>query len=632
VPPGFQLLVLARIKMQAEQGVPVPLVEEKFLKLDGSVMDVEVQAAPITYEGKQAFQVAIRDITDRKKAKFALEESRARFQALSEASFEAIFISEKGKCLEQNSRAREMFGYSDAEAHGRPGTDWIAPENRDLVLKNMLSGYDLPYNVNGLRKDGTTFPSVIHGRTMHYKGAEVRVTSMRDVTEIRQAEEAMQQSTERLQSVVDAIPDLLFEMDLAGRYHAYFSPRTDLLIAPVQELIGKLIPDVMEPDAAAIVMAALQEANEREYSRGHVISLQTPIGQKWFELSIARKRTRANELPRFVVLSRDVTERKRSEQALLESEERFRSVMENIPGVAVQGYAMDGTVMFWNRAAEALYGYNADEALGGNLIDLIIPQEMHDGVREAMHSMAESGVAIPAGELLLKSKTGARIPVFSSHALLKPSSGEPELFCLDIDLTERKKLEEQVRQLAFYDALTQLPNRRLLDDRLTQVMAASRRTGFFGALMFLDLDNFKPLNDTQGHAVGDLLLMEVAKRLVSCVRESDTVARFGGDEFVVLIGELNISSSESNVQATAVAEKIRLILEKPFVLQIPEQGDKAAHTVEHHCSASIGVVLFKNPQDSQTDIVKKADWALYQAKSAGRNTVRFFALPDTSPA
>ena len=132
------------------------------------------------------------------------------------------------------------------------------------------------------------------------------------------------------------------------------------------------------------------------------------------------------------------------------------------------------------------------------------------------------------------------------------------------DITERKQMEDQVHQLAFYDTLTHLPNRRLLDDRLSQTMAASKRSACYGALMFLDLDNFKPLNDMHGHVVGDLLLIEAADRLEACVREMDTVARFGGDEFVVMISDLDADKSRIDAQARLIAEKIRVALSDPI--------------------------------------------------------------------
>ncbi len=193
-----------------------------------------------------------------------------------------------------------------------------------------------------------------------------------------------------------------------------------------------------------------------------------------------------------------------------------------------------------------------------------------------------------------------------------------------IDITERNRMEEQVRQLAFYDALTSLPNRRLLNDRLSQTMAASKRSACYGALMFLDLDNFKPLNDTHGHVVGDLLLVEAADRLKSCIREMDTVARFGGDEFVVMLSELSPDKALSTGQAELVAEKIRLRLSQPYLLEIRRDGNIEA-TVEHHCTVSIGVTLFMNHEASQDEILKWADAAMYQAKEAGRNAIRFYA-------
>jgi diguanylate cyclase (GGDEF)-like protein len=191
-----------------------------------------------------------------------------------------------------------------------------------------------------------------------------------------------------------------------------------------------------------------------------------------------------------------------------------------------------------------------------------------------------------------------------------------------INITERKLMENQVRELAFHDTLTHLPNRRLLNDRLNQIMAAGKRTGLYGALMFLDLDNFKPLNDAHGHEVGDLLLIEAADRLKRCVREMDTVARFGGDEFVAVIAELAADKTVAAAQAGLIAEKIRACLSAPYRLSVEHAGT-AATLIEHHCTASIGVTLFVSQEASQDDLLKWADTAMYEAKSAGRNAIRF---------
>lgn len=190
------------------------------------------------------------------------------------------------------------------------------------------------------------------------------------------------------------------------------------------------------------------------------------------------------------------------------------------------------------------------------------------------------------------------------------------------DITERKLMEEQIRHQALYDGLTQLPNRYLFEDRLRQAMIKSKRTGCYGALMFLDLDNFKPLNDHYGHAVGDLLLIEVATRLKNCVREADTVARIGGDEFVVELEQLDTDKKLSEKEAETTADKIRQLLAEPYVLKTTN-GAGGESTVVHHCTASIGVVLFIGNDVAPEEILKRSDDAMYLAKDAGRNQVRF---------
>jgi len=182
--------------------------------------------------------------------------------------------------------------------------------------------------------------------------------------------------------------------------------------------------------------------------------------------------------------------------------------------------------------------------------------------------------------------------------------------------------QHQMQQMAFYDMLTKLPNRRLLYDRLGQTIASGKRNNRYAALMFLDMDNFKSLNDAHGHEAGDLLLIEAGKRLKGCVREIDTVARLGGDEFVVLLTELASRKDESAVQARIIAEKIRAALDNPYHLTIEREG-QATTVVDHHCSASVGVTLFMNHEARPEAILNQADVAMYRAKELGRNRIQF---------
>jgi diguanylate cyclase (GGDEF)-like protein/PAS domain S-box-containing protein len=276
-----------------------------------------------------------------------------------------------------------------------------------------------------------------------------------------------------------------------------------------------------------------------------------------------------------------------------------------------------------NRAFTEITGYTAEEAVGQTLRLLKSGHHDADFYREMWETINRTGGW--QGEIWDRRKNGEVYLKWITISAVKDANGVVTHYVgAHYDITERKQTEDQVRQLAFYDPLTQLPNRRLLNDRLSQTMAASKRSVRYSALMFLDLDNFKPLNDTHGHVVGDLLLIEVADRLKNCVREMDTVARFGGDEFVVILSDLNADKAESTSQAKTVAEKIRNTLSEPYLLTIKHEG-KVDGTVKHHCTASIGVVMFINHEASQDDILKWADAAMYQAKEAGRNLIRFYA-------
>jgi diguanylate cyclase (GGDEF)-like protein/PAS domain S-box-containing protein len=315
-------------------------------------------------------------------------------------------------------------------------------------------------------------------------------------------------------------------------------------------------------------------------------------------------------------------------QALEESQELYRLLTEDTQDVL---WKTDSqlVVTYISPSDQRLRGYAADQVVGHHVFDMFTPEgiatvqkilhqdptskrsknELGFSTFEVQHRCKDGRVLW--GEVLSKPELNAQGTIVGFHGITR-------------EITERKRLQDQIHHLAFNDALTGLPNRRLLLDRLDQSLAASKRNASGGAVIFLDLDNFKPLNDTHGHDVGDLLLMEVARRLTACVRQVDTVARLGGDEFVVLLGELSVESTASAQEASIIAEKIRLSIAAPYILHVHRRKDIADGIVEHHCSASIGVAMFANGEISPNEILKRADAAMYQAKDLGRNTVRFF--------
>lgn len=275
-----------------------------------------------------------------------------------------------------------------------------------------------------------------------------------------------------------------------------------------------------------------------------------------------------------------------------------------------------------NHAFTRITGYTAADAIGQT--PRILKSGRHDAVfyDAIWESVRRTGTW--HGEIWNRRKNGEIYPEYLTITEVTGATGEVTNYVATLnDITIRKAAEEHIHNLAFYDALTGLPNRRLLIDRLGHAMAVSNRNSHYGALMFLDMDNFKPLNDAYGHDVGDLLLVEVARRISSCVREMDTVARFGGDEFVVLLCDLHADKTESTAETGIVAEKIRAMLAEPYLLTIQQEG-KAGGAVEHHCTSSIGAVLFIHHEASREDIIKLADMAMYQAKEDGGNLVRFY--------
>ncbi len=309
---------------------------------------------------------------------------------------------------------------------------------------------------------------------------------------------------------------------------------------------------------------------------------------------------------------------RRAKKILLNDEARFRLMLETSP-IAVRIANTGGRkVLFSNQRYAELIEAPADQVAG---IDPKIYYAKPQEYEEILQALSR-GKSVSNKLIELNIPGGRKKWVLSSYFNLDYRN-EAGVLGWFYDITERKVAEERIHTLAFYDALTQLPNRRLLADRLTQAMAAGKRSGHYGALLFLDLDNFKALNDTHGHGAGDLLLVEVASRIGACVRETDTVSRFGGDEFVVLLRELDADKDRSAAEAGIVAEKIRLALAEPYELTIRSDGDNES-AIKHRCTSSIGVVVFLGRQASTEDILKWADIAMYQAKEAGRNLIRFY--------
>jgi diguanylate cyclase (GGDEF)-like protein/PAS domain S-box-containing protein len=265
-----------------------------------------------------------------------------------------------------------------------------------------------------------------------------------------------------------------------------------------------------------------------------------------------------------------------------------------------------------NHSFEMTTGYSQEEVLGCN--PGMLASGRHDQAFYQAMWAAINGEGRWSGEVWDRRKNGEIYPKWLTITAVMNRDEVSHYVAVFVDITERKKAEQDIRNLAFYDPLTGLPNRRLLLDRMFIGLGQSARSGNYGALMFIDLDYFKVLNDTKGHEFGDKMLAEVAHRLSACVRETDSVARFGGDEFVVMLENMSANLDEAVSQAGVIAEKMRVSLAQTYLIS----------GYVHESSSSIGVVLFQGDEVEIDDLFKRADMAMYQAKEGGRNMVRFF--------
>jgi diguanylate cyclase (GGDEF)-like protein/PAS domain S-box-containing protein len=327
----------------------------------------------------------------------------------------------------------------------------------------------------------------------------------------------------------------------------------------------------------------------------------------WEQASISPIFDDQGELIHFVAVKEDITARKAAEQELRVAAIAFESQ----EGMFVTDAR--SVILRVNQAFTEITGYSAEEAVGQP--PSLLKSGRHDA---AFYAAMWDGIERTGswqGEVWNRRKNGEIYPEWLTITGVRADDGTITHYVSTLtDITLRKAAADEIQHLAFYDSLTTLPNRRLLLDRLQQALAASARSKRQGALLFIDLDNFKTLNDTLGHDKGDLLLQQVAQRLANCVREGDTVARLGGDEFVVMLEDLSANHREAAAQAESVGEKILSALNDPYRL--------ASH--EHCSTPSIGVTLFNDHENSIDELLKQADLAMYQAKAAGRNTMRFF--------
>ncbi|GGX84215.1 hypothetical protein GCM10007160_09320 [Litchfieldella qijiaojingensis] len=567
---------------------------------------------------------------------------------------------------------------------------------------------------------------------------------MTDITERTQVERNPIDALELAEGIINAIPDVLFEVDRDGRYLNVWTKNPELLAAPKEELLGKTVHEVLPPEQAVDALKAIMEADEKGVSYGNVIGIPQQDGEHlWFEHSLAKKRGEQPSEDTFLVLSRDITERKQVEHALGEVRTRLLSVVQAIPDM-VWLKDLDGIFLFCNQAFEQAVGQREAEIIGGTDYDLFEPGEAAC-CRETDRAAMAAGRLCIDEEWITHRCTGQRVlletrkvPVFDADgrmtgvlgvgcditerrrmeeslaarerefrtlvenspdmvarydrdlrrlyvnpafaavlaggdttALLGKTPSEspggsyvaiyeqnmrevfetangrefeltwknrsglelchlvrmtPEfaedgsvesVLIVGRDITELSASRQKIHQMAFYDPLTSLPNRALFNDRLRQMIADASWHGQMAGVMLIDMDQFKAVNDTMGHSVGDELLREAAARLSACVRSYDTVARLGGDEFAILLPEIRHVDDLARI-----ADKVLGKFGDHFLLDGREV----------FMSCSIGIAVYPDDSSDADDLVRYADSAMYLAKRSGRNNFRYYSKDLTASA
>ncbi len=547
--------------------------------------------------------------------------SRTRVHAIMDNAADGIItIDERGIIELFSVAAARIFGYPDSEAIGK-NVSMLMPEayrgKFDAGRQNHLpTGVAKvigrgEQELRGQRKDGSVFPMEIALGEMMLNGKRRSILSVRDISALKLAEEKVR----KLSMVVEETGNSVMITDRQGVIE-YVNPAFSKLSGYLpEEVLGKspafLQSGLTPPDYYQQMWETLRAGQEW---RGEMLNRKKNDELFWESEVVSPLKDEAGEITHFVAIKEDVTERKRQEEKLRLWERAIESSIN--PILITDATLPNQPLIYTNPAFERITGYSQEEVLGRSCSFLQNEDHEQPGIDELHQAISEQR----EGRSVLRNyrKDGS---MFWNELLVAPVRDEKgkvtNFICVQNDITERMRYESQLERQANYDTLTALPNRNLFHDRLDQALTYAHRHDSGLAVLLIDLDRFKNINDSLGHTAGDILLQDVATRIAGCVREGDTVARLGGDEFVAILSE--IAAEEDT---TAVTRKILEALAEPFTIEGREL----------HVTGSIGIALHPKDGDDAETLLKCADAALYRSKDLGRNMSQFFNVEMNAKA
>lgn len=549
------------------------------------------------------------DISERNRAERLL----MRHNAVLKTAQDGFWVTDgRGFILEVNEAYARISGYTVEELVGMHVSQLEAKESgleevQAHIERTVAQGHD-SFETLHRHKDGHLID--IDMSTTYMADTDEFFTFCCDISGRKQAERELRHSQDMLNEAQRMGKLGAWELDLMGgalRWSDEIFRIFELDSARFQPSYESFL-NVIHPDDRERVNTAYTDSLQDKLPYDVEHRLLMPDGRiKWVREHCSSEFDEEGRPLRSIGAVQDITEQKQAEYTLRVAATAF----ETHEGIMITD--VQGNILRVNHAFQEITGYTFDEVKGRNPRLLSSGRHNREFYAAIWQELLASGTW--SGEIWDRRKNGEIYPKWLTITAVRDGGGQTsEYVAIFSDITARKQAEEEIRSLAFYDALTHLPNRRLLLDRFRLALSMSARSHSYGGLLFLDMDRFKTLNDTLGHDYGDDMLVEVSRRIQSCVREVDTVARLGGDEFVVLLEELGPNPAEATQRIALVAEKIRVLLAQPYQLK--------GH--EHHSSPSIGVVLYLGNEKGVDELLKHADMAMYQAKGSGRNAVRFY--------
>jgi len=595
-----------------------------WLDFSGSILDAE--------RGESLWGVL--DITELKHLEHCAAQSEQRMElALAGAELGLWDLDIPTGKITHNERLLAMAGYhaGEIELSAKSLAMFLHPDDVPAVgavfhahLKGETPYFEMEFRVRG--QNDLWLWVFGRGKVVERdeRGRAIRMTGTTlDVSERKKSEAALRTRETRLATLLGSMQDLVLVLDTGGNVVECFLPQNSHRpsFMPPEQAIGKSYTEIMPPEVADLygeaLLGIIMDGQPKLFEYALTIDGVEYISQATMSALLSDSTYPTG----FLTVIHDITSERHS-QRQVERLAHHNALLLGSVGEGIYGVDPAYRMTFVNAAARGMLRYAESELLDA------APHEL-------FHHHRPDGTDYPNSECPIRltiedgqtrridndwfwRKDGSGFPVAMTVTPVVENGSNVGAVVVFQDITERKANEARIYDLAFYDPLTRLPNRRLLLDRLGLALAKSARNNAHGAILFLDLDNFKTLNDSMGHDYGDLLLEEVGRRLKATVRDEDTVCRLGGDEFVVMLEDLSGGDELASEQALAIGEKILHALCQSYSLR--------GHS--HLCSASIGVSLFKGADVSVGELLKRADTAMYQAKAAGRNTVRMVRRPN----